>query len=362
MLRLSAVLVLIVTSTASAEWPLFRGDPAMSGVGSAKLPEQLEEIWAFKTGDSIEGAPVVDDGIVYVASMDKHLYAVDIKTGKEKWKTKLGPMKATPAVRGKLIVVGDVEGMVHGVDLATGKEIWKFETEGEITSGANFHKESILIGSHDSKLYSLSWAGTKNWEFAIDGPVNGSPALVGDTTFVAGCDSILHAIDVPTGKELWNVDLGGQAAATAAISGDTAFVGLMTNQLLAIDLKAKKKVWSFEAARRSQPFYASAAVTEQLVISGSRDKKVYAIDRITGKERWNFACENSVDASPTVVGERVYVGCQSSTGEFYVLDLKTGKKIQEIVLDSAVTGSVAVGGDSIFVGTEKGMLYRLGKK
>ena len=97
-------------------------------------------------------------------------------------------------------------------------------------------------------------------------------------------------------------------------------------------------------------------------VTGSRDKKIYAIHRKTGIEAWNFACEDSVDASPVIVGDRVYIGCQSSTAEFYVLDLKTGKKLQELTLDSSVTGSAAVGPDCILVGTEKGVLYCLGKK
>ncbi len=362
LLACSVASILSILSARAADWPVFRGDASMSGIGVAKLPDKLEERWAFKTGDAIEGAPAIVGGVVYIASLDKNLYAIDLVTGQEKWKVKLGPMKASPAINGKLIVVGDVEGTVHGVELVTGKELWKFATDGEITSGANFHKESILIGSHDSKLYCLTADGKKTWEFGIDGPVNGSPAILGGTTFVAGCDSILHAIDISSGKELWNVDLGGQAAATAAISGDFAYVGLMTNQVIGIDLKAKKKAWLFEPARRAQPFYASAAVTDELVVTASRDKKIYALDRKTGREIWNFACEASVDASPVIVGDRVYVGCQSSTAEFYVLDLKSGKKLQELTLDSSVSGSVAVGPDCILVGTEKGSVYCLGKK
>ena len=59
-----------------------------------------------------------------------------------------------------------------------------------------------------------------------DGPVNGAAAVVGDRTFVAGCDSILHVLDAKTGKELGTVELGGQAAATAAVVGDR-LVGTM---------------------------------------------------------------------------------------------------------------------------------------
>ena len=69
-----------------------------------------------------------------------------------------------------------------------------------------------------------------------------------------------------------------------------------------------------------------------------------------------------VDASPVVVGDRVYVGSLSEDGNFYVLDLKSGKKLQELELESPVGGSAGVGPDCLLVGTDKGLVYCLGKK
>jgi outer membrane protein assembly factor BamB len=354
--------VLLLPVVASADWPLFRGDPLMSGVGRAKLPDQLQERWTFKAGDAVEGAPAVANGVVYVGSMDKHLHALDLASGKPKWKTKLGPINASPAVKGDKVFVGDYDGKFYCLAAADGKVLWAFETGGEIHAGCNFHGDNILIGSHDSTLYCLDPAGKKLWEVKTDGPVNGAPVVVGDTTFVAGCDSVLHVLDAKTGKELGTVDLGGQAAATAAVSGDFAYVGTMANQVVAVDWKNKKKAWTFEPQRRAQPFYASAVVTDDLVVAASRDQKVYGLDRKTGAEVWNFAADGMVDGSPVVVGGRVYVGCLSKDGSFYVLDLKTGKKLQELDLDSAVIGSVAVGPDCVLVGTDKGTVYCLGGK
>lgn len=349
-------------SYVAADWPLFRGDASMTGVRSSNLPDQLEEIWAYKCGDSIESAPAIVGQIAYVASMDKHLHAVDLVTGKALWKTALGPMKAAPAYSEGRIYVGDIEGKFYCVDARTGNKLWTFETGGEITASANFYKDRILIGSHDSTLYCLNLDAKKLWDVKIDGPVNGTAAVVGDRTFVAGCDSLLHVIDINTGKGLGSVDLGGQAAATAAVKGDFVYVGTMTNQVVAVNWKMQKRAWEFEAKRRQQPFYSSAAVTDSLVVIGSRDKKVYALDRATGQEKWSFVTEGMVDASPVVVGSRVYVGSLSNTGEFYVLDLGNGRKVQEITLDGAVTGSVAVGDDFLLVGSERGSLYKLGKK
>jgi outer membrane protein assembly factor BamB len=355
---------LLLSSAVVADWPLYRGDPLMSGVGRnpLPLPDKLQERWTFKTGNVIEGAPAVVNGVVYVGSFDKHLYAIDLATGQQKWKTKLGAFKASPSVRGDRVYVGDLDGRFYCVNAADGKPVWTFETDGEITSGCNFHGNNVLIGSHDATLYCIGPDGKKVWDVKTEGPVNGSPAVVGDVTFVAGCDETFHILDAKTGNELGSVPLGGQAAATAAVSGDFAYVGTMTNQVVAIDLKKRERVWVFEPKVKAQPFYSSAVATEDLVIAGGRDNKVYGLDRKTGKPTWTFTADGMIDGSPVVVGGRVYVGCLSNDGNFYVLDLKTGNKLQELNLDSAVSGSVAVGPDCVLVGTDRGTLYCLGAK
>src|SRR5947209_2155586 len=270
---LAVTAVVLLSAAASADWPLFRGNPLMTGVGQARLPDQLQERWTFKCKRGVESAPAVVNGVVYVASLDKNLYALDLATGKEKWTVQLGASKASPSVKGDRVYVGDLDGNFYCVKAATGEKIWTFETGGEIMSGCNFHGDNILIGSHDSTLYCLSPDGKKLWEVKTEGPVNGSPVVVGDTTFVAGCDSVLHILDARTGNETGTVDLNGQAAATAAVAGDFAYVGTMTNQVVAIDLKKKAAAWVFEAKRAQQPFYSSAAVTDAVVVAGSRDRK-----------------------------------------------------------------------------------------
>src|SRR5437762_1172985 len=71
---------------AAPGWLLFRGNALQTGVVDGKLPDKLEILWQFKTGDAIEGAAAVADGVVFVGSQDEHLYAIDLANGKEKWK------------------------------------------------------------------------------------------------------------------------------------------------------------------------------------------------------------------------------------------------------------------------------------
>jgi outer membrane protein assembly factor BamB len=342
------------------DWRVFRGNAEQTGVVAAALPDKLEVLWTFSTKDSIEGAPAIADGVVYVGSFDEYLYALDLDSGKEKWKYKAGPTKASPAIRNGVVYVGNADGIFHCVDAAKGEKRWTFETEGEITSGANFAGDLVLFGSHDETLYCLTKDGKEKWKFKTQGPVYGSPTLAGGKTFVAGCDSKLHVLDIATGKEERSVDLGGQTGATGAVLGDQFFVGTMTNQFDAIDWKKGRIVWSFQTDERPQPFYSSAAVTEALVLAGSRDKRLHALERKTGKEAWSFATEGKVDGSPVVAGKRVYV--PSMDGNLYVLDLAGGKQLDKIPLDSPILGSPALAAGRLVIGTQKGTVYCLGAK
>jgi outer membrane protein assembly factor BamB len=339
----------------ASDWPLFRGNPLQTGVATAELPKELKVRWTFKTGDAIESAPAIVDGVVYVGSMDEYLYAIDLKTGREKWKYKAGPIKAPPGVHRGLVYVGDVDGKFYCVEAATGRQRWTFETEGEITSGANFAGDKILFGSGDETLYCLSPEGKKLWGFKIEGgPVIGSPSIVGEHTFVAGCDSSLHVVNVNTGKESAAVDLGGQVGATAALDGDMLYVGTMTNQVVGVNWKKGEVLWKFEP-ERAQPFYASNAVTDKLVIAGSRDKRVYGLDRKDGKEVWSFATGSRIEGSPVVVKDRIYVG--SMDRHLYVLDLARGTQLQKINLNEPIAGSPAVGGGCLVIGNTRGEVY-----
>jgi outer membrane protein assembly factor BamB len=342
------------------DWRVFRGNAEQTGVVAATLPDKLEVLWKFSTKDSIEGAAAVTEGVVYVGSFDEYLYALDLASGKEKWKYKAGPIKASPAMHGGMVYVGNVDGMFHCVDAAKGEKRWTFETDGEITSGANFAGDLILFGSHDETLYCLTKDGKEKWKFKTQGPVYGSPTLAGGKTFVAGCDSKLHVLDVATGKEERSVDLGGQTGATGAVLGDHFYVGTMTNQFDAIDWKKGRIVWTFQAEQRPQPFYSSAAVTDQLVLAGNRDRRLYALERKTGKEVWSFATAGKVDGSPVVAGKRVYA--PSLDGNLYVLDLASGRQLDKIQLDGPILGSPALAVGRLIVGTNKGTVYCFGAK
>lgn len=356
-----ALILLAVSSATAADWPTFRGNPSQTGVANDKLPDKLEILWQFKAKDGIESGAAIVAGTAYVSSYDGFLYALDLATGAEKWRYKGAPFKAPPSVRDGAVYVGDGDGIFHCVDAATGKKRWSFEAGAEVSSGANFAGDSVLFGTEDETLYCVK-EGKLVWKFRVPGgPVMGSPAIAGDRTFAAGCDSTLHIIDLKTGKEVGNkLDLNGQIGASAAVIDQRLFVGTMSSQILAVDWTKPAIDWAFEPQKRAQAFYSSAAVTDSLVIAGSRDKHLHAVERATGKEKWSFQTQGKVDSSPVVVGSRVYVG--SFDSNLYVLDLEKGTEIQHIHLTGQISATPAVADGKLVIGTQDGVVYCLGKK
>jgi eukaryotic-like serine/threonine-protein kinase len=79
--RSLAVFLLISTELVPCQ-TMFHGNPAHTGVYDSAGPTQSPTVkWAFHTGGPIVASPAVSDGVVYIASMDGHVYAIDQETG-----------------------------------------------------------------------------------------------------------------------------------------------------------------------------------------------------------------------------------------------------------------------------------------
>jgi len=60
-------------------------------------------------------APAIADSVVYVGSLDGHLYALDLATGTELWKWYFGtPVASSPALSGNMLYVGASDGHLYG--------------------------------------------------------------------------------------------------------------------------------------------------------------------------------------------------------------------------------------------------------
>jgi hypothetical protein len=75
-----------LAQTPSGNWGQFRGNPRLTGAAPTAPPASLKLRWVYEAGESIESSAAIVDGGVYVGSSKGELLAIDLESGKLRWK------------------------------------------------------------------------------------------------------------------------------------------------------------------------------------------------------------------------------------------------------------------------------------
>ena len=105
---------------------MFRGGPGLTGVAGGDLPEKLNLLWSFKTGESVKSSAAIAQSRVFIGSDDGNLYALNLGDGKKLWMFKTGgAVESSPLVLEGRVYVGSSDNFLYALEAATGKMIWK---------------------------------------------------------------------------------------------------------------------------------------------------------------------------------------------------------------------------------------------
>jgi outer membrane protein assembly factor BamB len=180
-------------------------------------------------------APVaVADGLVLAGSSfldkekagDRALFALDAKTGAQKWRA---PLKLNPwggaAVAGKTVVVTGssvgyylnelkgAKGDVVALNLADGSEKWRKEMPGGAVACAALTADAAIVTATDGKVRAFRLEdGEQLWRYDAKSPFFAPAALAGGVAYVADLKGVVHALDLKDGAVKWKLDLGADAA------------------------------------------------------------------------------------------------------------------------------------------------------
>ena len=349
----------------AADWPMFHGNPGLTGRSAEKLPDQLALLWKHKVGEPVRSSAAVVGGHVFVGADNGQLLCLDLATGRLMWVFKTeAPFEASPLVLKGKVYIGGIDGFVYALDARTGRPLWKFETFDKIVGSANWLKSPgkddwIVVGSFDNSLYCLdAQTGKKIWVYESDSPINGAAAVTQGKTMFGGCDAHVHVIGLAKGKRKKAIDVKAFTAGSVAADAGRVYVGHQEGEFFCIDINKGKILWRYKD--RPFPYTSSPALTKDRVIFGGQDKRLHCLDRATGNVKWVFNTRGQVNSSPVVVGNRVLVG--SNDGWLYMVSLDKGKKVWDYETGDAITASPAVSGGKVVIGSEDGFVYCFGPK
>ena len=345
--------------TPAADWPMYRGNPARTGVMAGPGPDgQPVEAWHLETQGSASQAPAIAAGVAYLQSGDGNVYALDAVTGAERWHVALGGVEGAPSVAGDTLYVGDGAGALVALDTANGAERWRFAESISAAAAPVIDNGVVFTASDAGRLFALDAAtGQEKWHYDAGSATGRASAVAGGLVFFGTADGQLRVVDAATGQEHWQFASGqtSEPLRTPTVSNGVVYVNVGPT-LYAFDATTGAEHWrtTFDGAR-------PVTTAGGLLYTAGLDGIIYALDSADGSIQWTFntGVGNATAPIPSLVGDTLY----AVSGQYglYALDATTGAERWEIPLDGAeVDTGPSVANGMIYVGTKLGTFYAFG--
>lgn len=299
-------------------------------------PDLGSDYWSFETGGPVYSSPTVVDGTLYVGSHDRNLYALNAETGEERWRFRTGPnpnvksafgmkgygIRSSPQVVGGTVYVGSNDYNVYAVDAETGEEQWRLETDSYVYSSPTVVDDIVYVGSRGGGMYALDAAtGESVWEAEV-GTSGTAPLVVDGKVFMGSytLDKTVSCFDAATGEALWRRGEGLETCSSPTYHRGLVLNGSLDEYVYALDPDTGETVWktNIDGPQNNASFTAKDGT---LYASRYRGGLV-ALDVETGDVLWEAETFSAGNQAPTTVGDAVVAVNQASG--ITVVDAATG--------------------------------------
>jgi outer membrane protein assembly factor BamB len=284
---------------------------------SKEIEEKMGTIGAYRY-DTWTSSPAIKNNTVYFGSGDGNFYALDERTGREKWKFKTkGIIHSSPALAFGNVYFGGWDTYLHALDESTGNEKWKFKTGEDtvnynqtgITSSPVVVDSMLYFGCRDSHLYAVkAITGELIWKRYNDDIWVSAPPLVFENRIIysAGRPNRIFALNRMTGELIYQHVTITSTHGPISMAGRTIYYGDLNGMFHARDFDSGAELWRYELP----PSVADAlhirnpdGSTSQEGFSSALEKNKGQLDR--NQVRFSLG---SIFSSPVIKDGVIYFG------------------------------------------------------
>lgn len=297
-----------------------------------------KEAWSYPHGGRIFHRPCTDGERVFFSG-GKEVAAVTL-AGEKVWSFPLSHKDAPPvyALReAGLVFTPDPDGTLYALDVKTGQQVWKSDFVADAPPDPpGFAGDQFRDANRKARPTAL--------------------ASDGDAVYLSVFDqSRVVAFSTATGKQLWSYQTGGWMWGAAIATANHVFIGSQDKCFYGLDKKTGKPVWKFATKARVE---SGGAVDDKYVYFGSCDGSVYCLSQADGKVRWKFDTDRGAEGTKSAIYSvpvlrRGTVCVAAGEGQLYGIVAETGALRWKLRAEekSDLYSSPATDGRSFFVTT-----------
>ncbi|MGB5349084.1 MAG: PQQ-binding-like beta-propeller repeat protein [Polyangiales bacterium] len=333
----------------------FMGDAAHTGRSENRGPSASPTpAWTYQTGARVFASPVVgNDGTVYVGSLDGQFVALNAD-GSLKWRYAAG-QKIYPSalIAGSSIIFGTHQRELVSLSLQ-GQPRWKLPLQDVVDASATLGPDGrVYVVANGA--YAVDLLGRLHWHKPTADHVRSAPVIHPARLVIIGTTEGSLVALRPDGSVAWSVQLRGAIEGAASVDDEGyIYTGTGRGEIVQVDQTGTVR-WRFKTGDevRATP----AIARDGTIIVGSYDGSVYAITP-SGGLRWKVATGGRVRASARIDADgRIYVGSQDNF--LYCID-PSGSVLWRYNVGQDVDSTVEIGSDgTLYFGSDDGGVHAL---
>jgi outer membrane protein assembly factor BamB len=270
---------------------------------------------------NVGGGLGADGTTLYAVNGLSTLVALDVTSGKQKWRKDLGvPARSAPMIADGRVFVTTIDDRLFAFAAADGSQLWTHQAAEPATSmlgqpAPAYWHGLVVVGFGSGELACLradsggivwtdSLGSSQGQAMATDLlSIRGLPVIVNGLVYAISMGGLLICNDVPTGRRVWERQIAGED--TPYIAGDWMFIISAEQQMGAVNINDGRISWITQLPRWEDPtkrkdtltWYGPLLVSDRLIVTGI-SKDALSISPYTGDILGHI--ELTEEAAPTV--------------------------------------------------------------
>lgn len=275
--------------------------------------------------------------------------------GLELWRFPTDGQWPCPAIGLTPYVYITAKDKLVAVNGSTGNKLWEFArgAREEFRPPSVGSNNAVFFHSANGKIYSLEGkTGQVRWEYVVPPGGFSGPVLLPDGALLVATGSFVVALKQETGEKLWERTFGsGVATAISVGNKDSGYFG-SGKSLICIDTKIGDIRWIYAAPHNVES--SPAIGMDAMVYAASVNGHAFAVDSMSGVEKWSANLGGGIQSSPIVSTDRkVFIGTSTN---LFALDGRTGVRIWKRTAELELTAPALCGDGTLLVADFRSLL------